>query len=180
MTAVAGSDTKGGMRTALTIAVSATLLLSACAGGKRGLHNFETGTGPDEFSVIPARPLSLPDDLNALPSPTPGGANLTDPNPNADAVVALGGRPSAANAGGIPARDSALVAHVGRNGVSPTIRAELAEADAQFRQRRSRGGLFSGGNRYFAAYANQALDAYAELIRFRNLGVAVPSAPPSE
>ena len=65
-----------------------------------------------------------------------------------------------------------------RNGTDPSIRATLAEEDATFRTRRSRLGLFSGPERYFRAYAGQALDAYAELARFRNLGVAVPSAPP--
>lgn len=157
----------------------AALLLSACAGSDRGLRDFQSGEGPDEFGVIPQRTLSLPEDLSTLPRPTPGGANLTDPTPRADAIVALGGRPSAANAGGIPSGDAALVAAAGRNGVTPGIRQELAEADERFRDRRGRLGLFSRGDRYFAAYAPFALDAYAELSRFRNLGVAVPSAPPA-
>ena len=160
--------------------IAAGLTLSACAGGDRSLHDFSVGTGPDEFAVLPQRGLEVPQTLT-LPPPTPGGANRTDPTPRADAVVALGGRPSAANAGGIPAGDSALVAAASRNGVDPNIRADLAQADAQFRNRRSGiGRLFSRGDPYFAAYASQALNAYAELERFRQAGVAVPSAPPAQ
>ncbi len=160
--------------------IGAALALSACAGGDRSLHNFDVGAGPDEFAVLPQRELTLPETLT-LPPPTPGGTNRTDPTPRADAVVALGGRPSAANAGGIPAGDSALVAAASRNGVDPNIRTDLARADAQFRSRRSGiGRLFSRGDPYFAAYASQALNAYAELERFRQAGVAVPSAPPAE
>ncbi len=141
-----------------------------------------TSGGPDEFSVLPSRPLEVPTGAATLPEPTPGGSNLSDPNPTADAIAALGGRPGAANAGGIPAADATLVSYVGRYGTNPAIRQELAAEDAAFRRRRSGGGflgLFRGGERYFQAYAAMALDAYAELIRFRNLGVQVPSAPPA-
>ena len=62
----------------------------------------------------------------------------------------------------------------------PTARATLAAEDQGFRDRRSRfGGLFARGDRYFQAYSGQALDAHAALARFRNAGVAVPSAPPA-
>lgn len=153
-------------------------LMAGCASGDRGLRDFESGTGPDEFQVIPQLPLTLPEDLSVLPAPTPGGGNITDPNPTGDAIVALGGNPAASRAGGIPSSDAALVTYVARNGVTPGIRTELAQADAEFRERRARFG--GGPDRYFAAYAAQALDAYAELERFRRLGVSVPSAPPAE
>lgn len=155
------------------------LLLSACAGGDRGLRDFRTnGGGPDEFSILPARPLVLPTDVTNLPVPTPGGTNLTDPAPNADAVAALGGNPNALAAGGIPATDGALVTAAGRNGVDPEIRQTLATEDERFRNRRGRLTLFGGRDRYFRVYSRQALDAYAELRRFRNAGVATPTAPP--
>lgn len=166
------------MRRAAT-AMLACLALAACGGG--GLRSFERGAGPDEFGVLPNDPLVIPEDLSALPPPTPGGTNLADPAPIEGAIAALGGSAGAVQAGGIPAGDAALVAHAGRYGVDPAIRAELAAADARFRNRRAGGGilgLFRGGDRYFSAYAAQALDAYAELVRFRNLGVQVPSAPP--
>lgn len=149
-------------------AVVAVVLLAGCAGGP--LHDFDSRAGgPDEFSVIPMRPLAMPP---AIDLPEPGGVNRADPDPVGDAMARLGG---AAGAG--PAGDAALIAHAGRHGTDPAIRATLAEEDAAIRRRSAIGGIF-GGDRYFATYARQALDAYAELVRFRNLGVAVPSAPP--
>lgn len=158
----------------------ACLGLSACAGQNVGLRDLSTnGAGPDEFSVLPTQPLVIPDNLSALPPPTPGGVNRTDRNPRGEAIAALGGQPSAAFAGGVPASDGALVSAVGRYGAPADIRSTLASEDAEFRGRRSGigRGLF-GGDRYFQAYAPQSLDARAELGRFRQAGVAVPTVPP--
>ena len=153
-------------------AVFAAMLLLGVAACNRGGK-----VGPDEFSVLPTRPLELPDSLAALPAPTPGGINLTDPNPTGDAIAALGGVQFAA--GGIPAGDAALVAQASRNGTDPAIRLTLAQEDARLRGRAQRGEAQNRA-RYLRVYAGQALDAYAELLRFRNLGVQVPSAPPAE
>jgi hypothetical protein len=92
----------------------------------------------------------------------------------------LGGNEAASRAGGIPANDAALVTRASRYGADPAIRATLAAEDAAFRARKSRLRFLSIFNRdrYFRAYAPQALDAYSELNRFRNIGVQVPSAPP--
>ncbi|MBL4811517.1 MAG: DUF3035 domain-containing protein [Rhodobacteraceae bacterium] len=155
----------------------ALLTAAGCSNGDDGLRSGNAQAGPDEFSILPARPLELPDGL-ALPEPTPGGSNLTDPIPNIDAILALGGRPSA-QSGNIPARDSALVAQTSRYGTDPQIRATLAEEDAAFRRRVERVSGRAAG-RYFRAYARFALDAYAELARYQALGVAVPTAPPPE
>lgn len=158
----------------------ATLLaaLAAC-GNDRGLRDLRSSAGgPDEFSVLPVAPLILPSDLNNLPTPTPGGSNITDPSPNADAVAVLGGNPSALTAAGIPASDTALITATSRNGVDPAIRETLAAEDEAFRNRQSRFGFFRGRDRYFGAYSRQALDAYSELQRFRDAGVATPTAPP--
>ena len=162
------------------IAILVLTALTACGGGE-GLRNLEAGgDGPDEFAVNPSAPLDIPDDLSTLPAPAPGGGNRTDPDPRAEAVAALGGNPGATVAGGIPAGDTALVSYATRNGVAPDIRATLAAEDRALRDRQSRfGGLFARGDRYFRAYSGQALDAYAELARFRDAGVAVPSAPPA-
>lgn len=159
-------------------AIAALAFLSGCA-GDRGLHRLDAeGGGPDEFSVLPVRPLEIPATLT-LPEPTPGGANRTDPTPLADAVAALGGRPGATTAGGLPAGDAPLIAFVGRNGVEPDIRARLAAEDSAFRRRASAlAGFGMRGSPYFRAYAGQALDAYAELDRFRASGIRAPSAPP--
>lgn len=163
----------------LILSVGLMLTLAACAGGDRGLRDLRSaGGGPDEFRVMPMGALILPSDLNNLPQPTPGGTNITDPTPVADAVAVMGGNPNALVPNGIPAGDSALVAAASRNGVDSAIRQTLASEDAAFRARQSRFGLFRARDRYFQAYARQALDAYAELTRFRNAGVATPSAPP--
>ena len=157
------------------------LTLAACAGGDRGLRDFRSASaGPDEFSVMPMAPLTLPSNLDALPPPTPGGTNITDPTPNADAVAVLGGNPNALIPNGSPAGDSALITAASRNGVDPAIRQTLATEDAAFRARQTRFGLFRARDRYFQAYARQALDAYAEYARFRQAGIAVPSAPPAQ
>ena len=67
--------------------------LAGCSNDPQ-LHNISSGqTTPDEFAILPTRPLSMPQDLNQLPQPTPGGPNITDPNPKGDAVAALGGDP---------------------------------------------------------------------------------------
>lgn len=161
--------------------IAAVALIAGCAGSDRGLRDFgAAGAGPDEFGVMPVGPLSMPANLTNLPPPTPGGTNLTDPAPLADAVSALGGNPNALVPAGSPASDNALILAASRNGVDPQIRNLLAEEDAAFRARQGRLGFFRGGDRYFQAYARQALDAYAEFIRFRNSGVAVPSAPPAQ
>ena len=73
------------MRKALLgLGITTVLLLSAC--GQQGLRTvYKPGEGPDEFMVIPVKPLSPPKDYAALPAPTPGGANLTDRNPQEEA-----------------------------------------------------------------------------------------------
>ena len=153
--------------------------LAACS-GDRSLRDMRSSDGgPDEFAVAPNAPLEVPPDLS-LPTPTPGGSNLTDIDPNANAIAALGGRPSSVSAGGIPSNDAALVSFAGRNGVQSDIRASLAQEDAAFRKRAGFRNFFNflGKDKYFPAYARQSLDAYAELERFRAAGIATPSAPP--
>lgn len=161
--------------------VLAVIALGACTSGKRSLHDMRsTSAGPDEFTVLPVAALEFPNQFT-LPPPTPGATNLADPTPKADAIVALGGRASAVNAGGIPVSDGALVAAASRGGVQGDVRAVLAAEDAAFRRGKQRLGFltFLSRDRYFKAYSRSALDAYAELQRFRNLGVATPTAPPA-
>lgn len=135
------------------------------------------GNGPDEFAILPPRPLQLPTDLAALPPPTPGGTNLTDPTPKEDAIIALGGTPGAA---GIPAGDAGLVTYATRSGVAPGIRATLAAEDLEFR-RDNNGRVLErlfDVNVYFKAYREQSLDQQAELAFWRSRGARTPSAPP--
>ncbi len=162
------------------VLVSSVLALSACAGGDPKLLNLNGRSDtPEEFAILPTKPLQAPADFAALPSPTPGGSNLTDPTPNADAAAALGGRGAAYAQTGIPASDAALVTRAARYGNDPGIRADLAEADLAFRRRNS--ALFFrrwfGSDQYTKAYRRHALDAFAEVSRLRAAGVQTPSAP---
>ncbi len=163
----------------LTVALTVTMTLGGCA--SNGLRQLDAPrTGPDEFLILPSKPLTAPQDFDVLPTPTPGGTNLTDRNPMADAVVALGGRASALEYNGVPASDAALVAQASRFGVPADIRASLAEADAQFRKRQAwltNIRLFPV-DRYEQAYRRQALDPFAEAARFRGAGIGTPSSPP--
>ncbi len=161
------------------IALATMITLAACGGkGDPKLMNLRSGPGPDEFAIVPPKPLEMPQNLAELPEPTPGGVNRTDRNPEAEAVVALGGKPGAA--GGIPAADSALFAHAGRFGVDGGIRATLASEDLEWR-RDNNGRILErlfNVNVYYKAYRKQRLDQQAELARWRALGVRNPSAPP--
>ena len=163
------------------ILVSVVLMgLAACGGSEEpNLLNISQprSEGPDEFSVLPTKPLELTEDLAALPEPTPGGANRTDPTPEADAIAALGGNPAVlSRASG----DGALISYSRRFGVDPNIRAELAAADLEFR-RANDGRLLErlfNVNVYFRAYEEMSLDQYRELERLRRAGIRTSAVPP--
>jgi hypothetical protein len=155
--------------------LAALALIPACGNRGAPIDPSDVGLdGPDEFGVLPALPLVVPADL-ILPEPTPGGTNRTDREPVAEGLVALGGNPGAGTGG-----DAALVAVLMRNGMDPGIRALLAAEDAGLRDRATGGGLFGRDSRlrFWRVYGGQALDAYAEMARFRALGITVPTAPP--
>ncbi len=158
------------------VMVVTALTLSACGNDKQpSLMNLRSDTnGPDEFGILPVKQLEMPKDLANLPEPTPNGRNLVDPTPEADAILALGGKPGAG------ANDAALVAFASRGGVTADIRAVLAAEDLRFRQSNN-GRLLERwfkNNVYFRAYLPLSLDQQAELARWRARGVATPSAPP--
>ncbi|KAF0676577.1 DUF3035 domain-containing protein [Profundibacterium mesophilum] len=164
--------TRGGVALAMA-------LLAGCGGGEPRLMSFSgSGSGPDEFAILPGKPLELPPPAAPLPVPVPGGANLADPTPQADAVAALGGSRAALAGGAIT--DQALIAHAGRNGIDGNIRGELASRDLDYR-RRNDGRLLErlfGVNVYLRAYEPQSLDQYGELERLRASGIRTPAAPP--
>ncbi len=152
-------------------------LLSGCAAeNPRLLHLRSNTQGPDEFAILPNKPLQQPQDYAALPEPTPGGANLADPTPEADAVAALGGNPATLGRGA----DPAILAYAGRFGTAPAIRSQLATEDLEFR-RRNDGRLLEqvfNVNVYFDAYRRQSLDQYRALEQARRAGIRTPAAPP--
>lgn len=154
--------------------------LSACGGGDAEpdlLDVSQQGSGPDEFSVLPKKPLEMPQSYASLPQPTPGGRNRTDPTPEADVAIALGGNPGALTQG---SGDGALVAHASRYGVEPDIRPRLAAADIEYR-RENDGRLLErlfNVNVYYRAYEPMSLDQHRELERMRRAGVRTSGAPP--
>ncbi len=163
------------------IAVALVLALVACSPKEPKLLNIRSETnGPDEFSILPPKALQQPEDLVALPEPTPGGFSRTDPTPTEDAIIALGGRAQGGN--GIPGRDGALVAQATRFGTAGDIRQTLATEDLEFR-RKNDGRLLErifAKNVYYRAYKRQSLDQDAELARWRRAGAGNPSATPLE
>ncbi len=165
---------KAGAKAIAFLAMLATAGCGANNGSGTGLMNLRSKEGPDEFAIVPPKPLAMPESLVELPEPTPGGTNRTDPTPEADAIVALGGRPQAA--GGIPAADSVLYARAARFGIDPDIRARLASEDLQWR-RDHKGRVLERlfrVNVYYRAYRNQSLDQHAALEYWRTRGVRTP------
>lgn len=162
------------------VALATALAVAGCSRDGQLMTLAGSGDGPDEFSIVPTRPLQMPADLAELPPPTPGGANITDPTPQADAVASMGGNPGLLSVQGIGAADTALVAYTGRLGRDGDIRAVTAAEDLAFRQRHGRRLLevIARTNVYMRAYAPQAIDPHAELLRFRRAGLRTPSAPP--
>lgn len=168
--------------TGRTIIAFATMMtLVACGGGgEPRLMNLRSGQGPDEFAIVPPKPLEMPESLTELPEPTPNGSNRTDVTPFDDAAVALGGKPQ--TGAGIPAGDSALYSHAARFGVESGIRQTLADEDIEWR-RDNQGRILErllNVNVYYKAYRKQQLDQHAELLFWRKKGVKTPSAPPPE
>ncbi len=169
------------MRLARHIVFPIALLcvLAACGNSDENpeLMNLKSpGEGPDEFLIVPNKPLELPEDLSELPLPTPGGTNLAGATPEADMIAALGGNATVARGG-----DAGLLNYATRFGAAPNIRADLALFDLEYR-RRNNGRLlerFFNVSVYFDAYEPFSLDQHAELDRFRRAGIRTPSAPPN-
>ena len=167
------------MRKPLIMFIALTALTACGNSAEPNLLNISQprSEGPDEFAILPSKPLEMPQNLASLPEPTPGGSNRTDPTPFADAATALGGNPEVLTR---RSGDGALIAYAGRYGVDPDIRAELAAADLEFR-RQNDGRLLErlfNVNVYFRAYEPFALDRYAELERLRRAGIRTSAVPP--
>lgn len=170
----------------LSRVLMATLMLglvAGCGNKDKPLSRIKkTGDGPDEFTIIPGKPLQTPESYSALPAPTPGGSNLTDQYPLSDSAIALGGNPSVLATAGIPSADAGLVRHASRYGVASNIRQTLLEEDKEVRRRHGRVNIFNIGpvDDYTNAYRRQWLNSDAEFRRLRRAGITVPTAPPEE
>ena len=173
------------MRKRIAFLVLAAVGLSACGGYERDIRLRDVrsiGPGPDEFAVLPGKPLQEPKSFAELPVPTPGSANLTDQNPMGDGVAALGGRPDRLQDKGVAAGDAALVRAASRNGVDPNVRTELAAEDEDFRRRKSRFTRIRIARQdlYNKVYKRETLNARREWNRYRRAGARTPSAPPAQ
>jgi len=157
------------------------LALGACSQKEPQLMNLGSGDGgPDEFLIVPTKPLESPDDFSALPTPTPGGGTRTDPSPVADAVEALGGSRAQATHSSMRSSEQGVVSFASRYGVAQGIRTDLAAADLEWR-RKHNGRLLErmfNVSVYFRAYEKMSLDQYLELARLRGLGIWTPAVPP--
>ncbi|MBT9384152.1 DUF3035 domain-containing protein [Pseudooceanicola sp. CBS1P-1] len=167
------------------LALATVCALAACGSDRdismRKFH--KTSAGPEEFDVLPTKDLEQPANYTTLPVPTPGGANLVDQTPRADAVTALGGKASAlVDAGRVPASDTALVTYASRDGIDPSIRPTLEKEDTAFRRKMSRFGFLNilGIDRYYEAYKDQTLDAQKAAARARAAGIETPTSPPGD
>ena len=151
-------------------------LLGACSSDDARLRDvYDVGTGPEEFAVLPSKPLTIPNNLKDLPVPDLAAGNLADPTPKLDLIEMLGG--SIDNSISIPAKDKNLLKYVSRAGVDTNIREELAKEDRKFLRRM--GVLTSVKlfrvDRYNQIYQKMTLSAPKELERWRSLGVRTPS-----
>ena len=162
------------------ILAAATLLLAATAiagcqgrGAAGVLRSAGVAGTPDEFMVLPTKPLEMPENLAALPPPLPGVPNRVDFQPKQEAVAGLTGRPALATTSA-----TALVARAGP--VDPNVRTELASEDVQWRA--THHGLFFermfSRDKAVVVYQQMVLDAPAEIERLRRIGVEVPPPPP--
>lgn len=160
--------------------------LAGCSAVDRDkpLRDLRTGSvEPEEFSVLPNKPLASPQSFSELPAPTPGGNNRTDLTPKADAIAALGGNPARAVATGpataVGAGDQALVAQASRFGREGDIRDTLAAEDQAFRRSKN---IFNWSivprDNYERAYSRSRLEPYRWLRRYRQAGAQTPAAPP--
>lgn len=153
------------------------LTLAACSGDKP-LRNLATSTtDPEEFAIVPAKPLEIPQNFSELPVPDENQVDRTELLPKADAIAALGGR-----AGAGVAASTELSAHTMRYGLDPAIRSFLAEEDAAFRKRRGRFTQLKivPVDRYNRVYRSYTLDANAIADYYRRRGITTPSAPPAK
>ncbi|SNS93924.1 DUF3035 domain-containing protein [Tropicimonas sediminicola] len=165
-------------RAGVTLAL--VLIVAACSPDPRIMHIERGQVTPDEFSILPSKPIEIPTDLSTLPPPTPGAANRTDATPREDAVAALGGDPSRLRTDGRLSDDGALIRQTTRYGVDPNIRNDLAVADAEFR-RKNKGRLLERWFRvptYYDAYSASELNQHSTLDAYRRAGVPTPAAPP--
>ncbi|MDG2404644.1 MAG: DUF3035 domain-containing protein [Paracoccaceae bacterium] len=166
------------MRRVATLCIVPVLLLAGC--GDANLRKMRSDDkGPEEFTVVPFKPLEQPSNYAILPEPANVAPNRTDPTPREDAIIALGGTVDSRKTTQIPSSDRELMRRTDRFGTTPSIRDILALEDAQFRRKNNKMRQFQLQSRdpYSQLYKAETLDAFAELQKFLAAGISTPAAP---
>ena len=146
---------------------------------------------PDEFMVLPRKPLVVPPTLAAgpdLPAPDPGRPSPLEPDPEAAAVAALTGDATTARtaAGEVSAGEASLLTAARASSASPEIRVQLeeeriaaaeAEADAPYEPPTLGEMFFGSSDDEEAPDPEIVLDPIAESQRLQREGVATPNDP---
>ena len=149
--------------------------IAACSSDDARLRDlYDVGTGPEEFAVLPSKPLIIPSNLRELPVPDETVENLADQTPKRDLIEKLGG--SIDETKSAPKKDRDLLNYVSRAGVNANIREELAEEDRKFLRRM---GVLTGVklflvDMYNQIYRKMTLSAPKEFERWRSLGIRTP------
>ncbi|KAB7614308.1 DUF3035 domain-containing protein [Amylibacter sp. SFDW26] len=167
--------------TKLIFMLALGFLVAACGRGesifdKNGDFKIRDA-GPDEFSIIPTKPLEIPEDTVTLPEPTLGSKNRVDLEPDRDAITALGGNPERLDSELIASDEQALIAAASRSGVPGNIRDQI-DADAKVIAKKRKPRFFQrwiGHDGRLQTYKSESLDPVLETDRLRRQGVRTPS-----
>jgi hypothetical protein len=163
------------------IAMMAMLAVAGCSaprGDGTDLMNLKSKDGPDEFAILPPKPLDHARHAERVARPHAGRQQPHRPHARSRCHCGTGGQ-AAGPAGGIPAADGALYAQAARYGVDAGIRDVLAGEDLEWR-RDNKGRILErlfNVNVYYRAYRKQSLDQHAELEFWRARGVRTPLGP---
>jgi hypothetical protein len=159
------------------IALCACVVLAVAGCGGRGALRSTFGITleqPDPFNVLPRKPLRIPPNFQDLPLPRPGAPSPLDPQPVAEAQLAL--RHVGQAAGAPSAGELALLGAVGAEDAQPGIRQDLAleagSTDPAYGLDSILGWAVPDGS------AEQVLDQRAEAARIDAAGGDAPNAPP--
>lgn len=165
------------MKRSRTMILVVALLVGACGSKDSYRVLSSSGDGPDEFRIVPTKPLEQPKSYAALPAPTPGGNNRTDLTPKADLIVKLGGSARAMEDRGISNSDSGLVTYAARAGLTEDIRGVTRAEDEEFRNKRGRftNIRFVKHDIYDRIYKPQRLEQTDEVWRWRRAGARTPA-----
>jgi len=137
---------------------------------------------PDEFQVMPRKPLEMPATAQ-LPEPSLGAPSPLEPNPRAEAMAALFGPAAAAGAGTAApsASERALLSSANAAAGSGDVRVQLDKDKSRQAVNTpyvppTLGELITG-NAARKVDESELLDPEAEALRLQQQGIATPANP---